>query len=105
MEMLLQSKGVVWIFIRFVYIYGFFNYNFVEEWFFQCFKEGCFILVFNFGMQIMQFGYVKDLVRVFVLVLVNEKVYGQIYNISGVKYVIFDGIVKVCVFVGGFFEF
>jgi UDP-glucose 4-epimerase len=29
-------------------------------------------------------------------VLANEKAYGQVYNISGSKYVTFDGIAKAC---------
>jgi nucleoside-diphosphate-sugar epimerase len=35
-------------------------------------------------------------------VLANEKAYGQVYNISGSKYVTFDGIAKACAKAGGF---
>lgn len=103
-ETLLQSKGVAWTSIRPVYIYGPLNYNPVEEWFFQRLKEGRPIPVPNSGMQITQLGHVKDLARAFVLVLANEKAYGQIYNISGAKYVTFDGIAKACALAGGFPE-
>jgi nucleoside-diphosphate-sugar epimerase len=103
-ETLLQSKGVAWTSIRPVYIYGPLNYNPVEEWFFQRLKEGRPIPVPNSGMQITQLGHVKDLARAFVKVLKNEKAYNQIYNISGAKYVTFDGIAKACAKAGGFPE-
>jgi nucleoside-diphosphate-sugar epimerase len=38
----------------------------------------------------------QDLANAFVKVLANEKAYGQVYNISGSKYVTFDGIAKAC---------
>ena len=38
----------------------------------------------------------QDLARAFVLALGNPKAYGQVYNISGPKYVTFDGIAKAC---------
>lgn len=39
---------------------------------------------------------VQDLATAFVKVLANETAYGQIYNISGEKYVTFDGIARAC---------
>jgi nucleoside-diphosphate-sugar epimerase len=95
-ETLLQSRGTPWTSIRPVYIYGPLNYNPVEEWFFQRLKEGRPIPVPNSGLQITQLGHVKDLAEAFVKVLKNEQAYGQIYNISGAKYVTFDGIAKAC---------
>lgn len=40
--------------------------------------------------------FLQDLARAFVLALGNPKAYGQVYNISGPKYVTFDGIAKAC---------
>lgn len=40
--------------------------------------------------------FLQDLATAFVKVLKNEKAYGQVYNISGSKYVTFDGIAKAC---------
>jgi nucleoside-diphosphate-sugar epimerase len=101
-ETLLQSKGVPWTSIRPVYIYGPLNYNPVEEWFFQRLEAGRPIPVPAPGLQITQLGHVKDLANAFVKVLANEKAYGQVYNISGSKYVTFDGIAKACAKAGGF---
>jgi len=103
-ETLLQSKGTPWTSIRPVYIYGPLNYNPVEEWFFHRLKEGRPIPVPNSGLQITQLGHVKDLASAFVKVLKNDKAYGQVYNISGSKYVTFDGIAKACAKAGGFPE-
>ncbi|GKU91155.1 hypothetical protein SLEP1_g5065 [Rubroshorea leprosula] len=103
-ETLLQSRGVNWTSIRPVYIYGPLNYNPVEEWFFHRLKAGRPIPVPNSGMQITQLGHVKDLATAFVQVLGNEKASREIFNISGEKYVTFDGLAKACAKAGGFPE-
>lgn len=41
-------------------------------------------------------GLYQDLARAFVQVLVNEKASKQVFNISGDKYVTFDGLAKAC---------
>lgn len=38
----------------------------------------------------------QDLAKAFVEVLANEKAIKQIYNISGSKYVTFDGLARAC---------
>lgn len=38
----------------------------------------------------------QDLARAFVQVLGNEKANKQVFNISGEKYVTFDGLAKAC---------
>jgi nucleoside-diphosphate-sugar epimerase len=38
----------------------------------------------------------QDLARAFVQVLGNEKASKQVFNISGDKYVTFDGLAKAC---------
>lgn len=38
----------------------------------------------------------QDLAKAFVKVLANEKAIKQIYNISGSKYVTFDGLARAC---------
>lgn len=42
----------------------------------------------------------QDLAKAFVQVLGNEKASKQIFNISGEKYVTFDGLAKACAKVG-----
>jgi nucleoside-diphosphate-sugar epimerase len=95
-EALLADKGVNFTSLRPVYIYGPLNYNPVEEWFFHRIKAGRPILVPNSGLQVTQLGHVKDLASAFVKVLGNPKAAKQIYNISGERFVTFDGIVKAC---------
>lgn len=43
--------------------------------------------------MVLQF---QDLARAFVLVLGNEKASKQVFNISGDKYITFDGLAKAC---------
>ncbi|KAI3440513.1 MHD domain-containing protein [Psidium guajava] len=95
-ETLLASSGVNWTSLRAVYIYGPLNYNPVEEWFFHRLKAGRPIPIPNSGMQITQLGHVKDLATAFIQVLGNEKASKQVFNISGEKYVTFDGLAKAC---------
>ncbi|KXZ51721.1 hypothetical protein GPECTOR_11g169 [Gonium pectorale] len=85
-EELLRKSGVNFTSIRPVYIYGPLNYNPVEEWFFHRLKAG----------RPIPLGHVKDLATAFVKVLGNKKAARQIYNISGERFVTFDGIAKAC---------
>eukprot|EP00249_Psilotum_nudum_P013883 c24566_g1_i1 orf=292-1542(-) len=101
-ETFLDRKGANWTSIRPVYIYGPLNYNPVEEWFFHRLRAGRSIPIPNSGLQITQLGHVKDLAKAFLLVLANEKASRQVYNISGGKYVTFDGIARACAKAGGF---
>ncbi|CAN6467240.1 unnamed protein product [Victoria cruziana] len=103
-ESLLDKKGVNWTSIRPVYIYGPLNYNPVEEWFFHRLKAGRPIPIPNSGLQVTQLGHVKDLAKAFIAVLGNEKASKQVYNISGSKYVTFNGLAKACAKAGGFPE-
>lgn len=103
-EALLESKGVNYTSIRPVYIYGPLNYNPVEEWFFHRLKAGRPIPIPNSGLQVTQLGHVKDLATAFIKVLGNEKASKQIYNISGDRYVTFDGLARACAKAGGFPE-
>ncbi|PPS10301.1 hypothetical protein GOBAR_AA10339 [Gossypium barbadense] len=80
------------------------NYNPVEEWFFHRLKAGRPIPIPNSGVQITQLGHVKDLATAFIAVLGNEKASKQVFNISGEKYVTFDGLAKACAKAGGFPE-
>lgn len=103
-ESLLETSGVNWTSIRPVYIYGPLNYNPVEEWFFHRLKAGRPIPIPGAGNQVTQLGHVKDLAEAFTRVLGNPKASKQVYNISGAKYVTFDGLAKACAKAGGFPE-
>ncbi|KDO81607.1 hypothetical protein CISIN_1g020797mg [Citrus sinensis] len=104
-ESVLESKGVNWTSLRPVYIYGPLNYNPVEEWFFHRLKAGRPIPIPGSGIQVTQLGHVKDLARAFVQVLGNEKASRQVFNISGEKYVTFDGLARACAKVTGLLDF
>ncbi|CAI0382087.1 unnamed protein product [Linum tenue] len=101
-ESFLESTGVNWTSIRPVYIYGPLNYNPVEEWFFHRLKAGRPIPIPNSGIQMTQLGH--DLATAFVTVLGNEKASKEVFNISGEKYVTFDGLARACAKAGGFPE-
>lgn len=103
-ESLLASRDVNWTSLRPVYIYGPLNYNPVEEWFFHRLKAGRPIPIPNSGIQITQLGHVKDLATAFIKVLGNPKASKEIFNISGDKYVTFDGLARACAKAGGFPE-
>ncbi|XP_059648407.1 chloroplast stem-loop binding protein of 41 kDa b, chloroplastic [Cornus florida] len=103
-ESLLESRDVNWTSLRPVYIYGPLNYNPVEEWFFHRLKAGRPIPVPNSGIQITQLGHVKDLAKAFIQVLGNEKAIKQVFNISGERYVTFDGLARACAKAAGFPE-
>ncbi|PRW59559.1 chloroplast stem-loop-binding [Chlorella sorokiniana] len=103
-EDLLQRRGVNWTSVRPVYIYGPLNYNPVEEWFFHRIKAGRPIPVPNSGMQVTQLGHVKDLATAFVKILGNPRAARQVYNISGERFVTFDGLAKACAQAMGFRE-
>lgn len=95
-EELLRQSGVNFTSVRPVYIYGPLNYNPVEEWFFHRLAAGRPIPVPGSGQQVTQLGHVKDLATAFVKILGNKKAARQIYNISGERFVTFDGIAKAC---------
>lgn len=48
------------------------------------------------SLQVTQLGHVKDLATAFTKVLGNEKAAKQVYNISGERFVTFDGLAKAC---------
>ncbi|KAJ0610882.1 putative NAD(P)-binding domain superfamily [Helianthus annuus] len=58
----------------------------------------------NSGLQVTQLGHVKDLATAFIKVLGNAKASKQVYNISGDRYVTFDGLARACAKAGGFPE-
>lgn len=93
-EAYLAESGVPWTAIRPVYIYGPQNYNPLEAWFFDRIVRDRVIPIPGNGLHFTQFGHVQDLASAMVAVLGNPQAIGQIYNISGDRYVTFDGLAK-----------
>ena len=100
-EAYLKESGIPWTSIRPVYIYGPENYNPLETWFFHRLVRDRPIPIPGNGMHMTQLGHVADLARAMAAVLGNEKAIGQIYNISGDRYVTFDGLAKSCAIAAG----
>ncbi|WP_013320753.1 NAD-dependent epimerase/dehydratase family protein [Gloeothece verrucosa] len=92
----LAKAGIPWTSIRPTYIYGPQNYNDLEAWFFDRLVRDRPILIPGNGLHITQLGHVQDLAAAMAAVLGNDQAIGQIYNISGERYVTFDGLAKAC---------
>jgi nucleoside-diphosphate-sugar epimerase len=100
-EQYLAEQGMPFTSIRPVYIYGPQNYNPLESWFFDRLVQDRPIPVPGNGMALTQLGHCADLASAMVAVLGNEKAVGQIYNISGERYVTFDGLARACAVAAG----
>lgn len=100
-EAYLQEKGLPFTSIRPTYIYGPQNYNDVEAWFFDRIVRDRPIPIPGNGLHITQLGHCKDLANAMAAVLGNEKAIGQVYNISGERYVTFDGLARACAVAAG----
>ncbi|MGF1587938.1 MAG: NAD-dependent epimerase/dehydratase family protein [Pleurocapsa sp.] len=95
-EAYLAESGIPWTSIRPVYIYGPQNYNDLEAWFFDRIVRDRPIPIPGNGMYITQFGHIQDLTWAMASVLGKEAAIGQIYNISGDRYITFDGLAYAC---------
>ncbi len=92
----LAKSSLPWTSIRPTYIYGAKNYNDLEAWFFDRLVRNRPILIPGEGLHITQFGHVQDLAKAMAAVLGNSQAIGQIYNISGDRYVTFKGLALAC---------
>ena len=95
-EAYLAESGIPWTSIRPVYIYGPQNYNDLEAWFFDRIVRDRPVPIPGNGKFITQFGHIQDLAMAMASVLGNEAAIGKIYNISGDRYVTFDGLARAC---------
>ena len=77
-------------------IYGPGNYNDLEAWFFDRLARNRPIPIPGQGEHFTQFGHVVDLAKSMAAVLGNSQAIGQVYNISGDRYVTFNGLAKAC---------
>ncbi|MDF0553339.1 NAD-dependent epimerase/dehydratase family protein [Kamptonema sp. UHCC 0994] len=100
-ETYLKDAGLPWTSIRPTYIYGPQNYNDLEAWFFDRIARDRPIPIPGNGMHITQLGHCQDLAKAMTAILGNEKAIGQIYNVSGDRYVTFDGLARACAAAAG----
>ncbi len=89
-----------WTSIRPTYIYGPQNYNPLESWFFDRIVHDRPIPIPGHGQHITQLGHVQDLAVAMAQVL-DHNAAGQVYNVSGDRYVTFDGLAKACAVAAG----
>ncbi|MBW4487349.1 MAG: NAD-dependent epimerase/dehydratase family protein [Trichocoleus desertorum ATA4-8-CV12] len=100
-EAYLAEQGLPFTSIRPTYIYGPQNYNDLEAWFFDRIVRDRPILIPGHGLHLTQLGHVQDLAQAMVNVLGNPAAIGQIYNVSGDRYVTFDGLARACAVAAG----
>lgn len=100
-ESFLQAKGLPFTSIRPTYIYGPQNYNDLEAWFFDRIVRDRPIPIPGDGMYITQLGHVQDLADAMAKVLGNSQAIRQIYNVSGDRYISFDGLARACAVAAG----
>ena len=100
-ENYLAQSGLPWTSIRPTYIYGPQNYNDLEAWFFDRIARDRPIPIPGNGMHFTQLGHCQDLATAMAAVLGNEKAIGQIYNVSGDRFVTFDGLARACIQAAG----
>ena len=100
-ETYLAESGLPWTSIRPTYIYGPQNYNDLEAWFFDRIARDRPIPIPGNGMHFTQLGHCQDLAKAMAAVLGNERARGQIYNVSGDRFVTFDGLARACIQAAG----
>ncbi len=100
-EAYLAEQGLPFTSVRPTYIYGPQNYNDLEAWFFDRIVRDRPIPIPGHGLHLTQLGHVQDLAQAMANVLDNRKAIGQIYNISGDRYVTFDGLARACAVAAG----
>ncbi|MEH2260450.1 NAD-dependent epimerase/dehydratase family protein [Nostoc sp.] len=100
-EAYLTQLGLPFTSIRPTYIYGPRNYNELEGWFFDRIVRDRPIPIPGNGLHITQLGHVLDLAKALTKVLDNEQAIGQIYNISGDRFVTFDGLARASAIAAG----
>ncbi|HEY9782769.1 MAG TPA: NAD-dependent epimerase/dehydratase family protein [Leptolyngbyaceae cyanobacterium] len=100
-EAYLSELGLPFTSIRPTYIYGAGNYNELENWFFDRIVRDRPIPIPGNGLHITQMGHVQDLARAMVNVLGNDRAIREIYNVSGERFVTFDGLARACAVAAG----
>ena len=100
-EAYLKQLGIPFTSIRPTYIYGPQNYNPLESWFFDRVVRDRPICIPGNGMHLTQLGHVWDLAQAMTQIIGNDQAIGQIYNISGDRFVTFDGLARACAVAAG----
>jgi len=100
-EEFLQNNGLPFTSVRPTYIYGPGNYNPLEAWFFDRIVRDRPVPIPGNGLHFTQMGHCRDLARAMAAILGNPNAVGQVYNVSGDRYVTFDGLARACAIAAG----
>lgn len=100
-EAYLRSLDLRWTAIRPSYIYGALNYNPLEQWFFERIDSGRPVCVPGHGMHVTGLGHVRDLAAAMTACALDERAYGQIFNVQDAVSITFDGVAQLCAKVAG----
>ncbi|MDM9380633.1 NAD-dependent epimerase/dehydratase family protein [Chlorogloeopsis sp. ULAP01] len=95
-EAYLKEVEIPFTSIRPTYIYGPQNYNDLEAWFFDRIVRDRPVPIPGNGLHITQLGHVKDLAGAMTKVLDSSQSIQQVYNVSGDRFVTFDGLARAC---------
>jgi nucleoside-diphosphate-sugar epimerase len=95
-EAYLAESGIPWTSVRPCYIYGPQNYNDLEAWFFDRLVRDRPLPIPGNGKYMTQFGHIQDLAIAMAKILGNKTAINKIYNLSGDRYVTFDGLAYAC---------
>lgn len=95
-KILEYSSNYYYTIFRPFYIYGIGNNLNRESYIFSRLKYDLPIYLPNKGEEIIQFGYVDDLVEAIIYSIKNPKFYNNIFNISGDEATTFNNYVKTC---------
>ncbi|WP_439566075.1 NAD-dependent epimerase/dehydratase family protein [Gloeocapsopsis crepidinum] len=100
-ETFLAKMSLPFTAIRPTYIYGPQNYNDLESWFFDRIVRDRPIPIPGNGLHITQFGHVYDLAQAMCNLLGSTQAIAEIYNVTGHRYVTFDGLARACAVAAG----
>lgn len=100
-EAYLRHHDLPYTAIRPTYIYGPLNYNPLESWFFDRIVRDRPVPIPGDGCHITQLGHVADLAAAMVAAMDRPKAIGRTYNVSGDRYVTFDGLARACAIAAG----
>lgn len=95
-KILEYSTNFYYTIFRPFYIYGIGNNLNRESYIFSRLKNNLPIFLPNKGEEIIQFGYIDDLVDAIIYSINNPNFYNNIFNISGDESVTFNSLVNIC---------
>ncbi|GAB6275182.1 MAG: NAD-dependent epimerase/dehydratase family protein [Peptococcaceae bacterium] len=90
-----QEKGIPYTILRPAFIYGQFNYAPRESFFFDLILTNKPIPIPDNTLALFQFVFVRDVAKICLACLGNEKVYHQAYNLAAEEFISYKKLIKV----------